>query len=199
MKIVYIDIETTGTDPEKNGIHQIAGFVEIDWKLVDTFNFRVQPRKGAMVSPEALKVGNVTIEQLRTYPEMGKVYYDFMALLGKHIAKFNKKDKAFFCGYNAQFDNQFMRRWFEDNNDKYFGSWFWSGTLDVMGFALNKLKKERQDMVNFQLATVAEKMGVKAEGMAHDAMYDITITRKMYHQLEGIAENVQPEAPVQKT
>lgn len=30
MKLLFFDIETTGTNPAKNGIHQISGTIEID-------------------------------------------------------------------------------------------------------------------------------------------------------------------------
>ena len=33
--------------------------------------------------------------------------------------------------FAASFDNQFLRQWFADNGDQYFGSWFWPNTLDV--------------------------------------------------------------------
>jgi DNA polymerase-3 subunit epsilon len=186
MKIVYIDLETTGLDWKMHGIHQIAGYVEVDYKLVDTFNFKVQPKKGCMISKDALEIGRVTIDQLRTYPMMDEVHKQFTAVLAKHVNKFNKKDKAFFCGYNAYFDNGFMRNFFQDNKDSFFGSWFHSGTLDVMGLALNKLKFERDTMENFKLMTVAKKLGLNVdEAETHDAMYDIRLTREMYHIIEG--------------
>ncbi len=34
MKILYYDLETTGVKYWKNGIHQIAGMVEIDGEIV---------------------------------------------------------------------------------------------------------------------------------------------------------------------
>jgi DNA polymerase III subunit epsilon len=186
MKIVYIDLETTGTDENKHAIHQIAGYVEKDWQIVETFNYKVRPRPGSFAEPKALEIGHVTAEQIKAYPPHTEVYAQFIKMLARHINKFDKKDKAFFTAYNASFDNKFMRRFFEDNNDAYFGSWFWSGTLDVMGIALNKLKEERHEMLNFQLATVAQKLGITvASGETHDAMNDIRITREMYHKLEG--------------
>ena len=42
------------------------------------------------------------------------------------LEKFDKKDKFFLVGYNnASFDNQFFRAFFVQNNDMYFGSYFW--------------------------------------------------------------------------
>jgi DNA modification methylase len=38
-KIFWLDIETTGTDSEKCAIIQLAGLIEIDKKIIDTFSF----------------------------------------------------------------------------------------------------------------------------------------------------------------
>ena len=186
MKIIYIDTETTGLEPDRHGVHQISGYVEKDGVPVDRFNYKVRPRTGCMITPKALEVANVTVEQLKEYPEMGRVYRDFTGMLSKHINKFNKKDKAFFAGYNAHFDNGFIRKFMGDCGDQFFGSWFYSGNIDVMVLALNKLKRERENMANFQLMTVAEHMGMKVDKeRGHDAMYDIFLTREMYCKIEG--------------
>ena len=31
MKLLFFDLETTGTNPGKNGIHQISGMIEIEF------------------------------------------------------------------------------------------------------------------------------------------------------------------------
>lgn len=60
------------------------------------------------------------------YPPMGEIYKQFVDLLSKYVDRYNKKDKFFLAGYNiASFDNSFLRAWFIQNGDKYFGSWFW--------------------------------------------------------------------------
>lgn len=42
-KILFYDIETTGLDSKKNGIHQISGMLQIDRKIVKEFNLRFCP------------------------------------------------------------------------------------------------------------------------------------------------------------
>lgn len=113
MKLVFFDLETTGTNPGKHGIHQISGQIVIDGVIKETFDFHVQPNPRAMIEDEALKVGGVTREQILAYPPMQQVYQEFVAMLGKYVDKFNKKDKFFLVGYNnAAFDNQFLRGFF---------------------------------------------------------------------------------------
>ena len=49
MKLVFFDLETTGVNPGKNGIHQISGTVEIDGVEQEKFDFHVQPNPKAVI------------------------------------------------------------------------------------------------------------------------------------------------------
>lgn len=182
MKLMFFDLETTGTNPARNGIHQISGQIVIDGKKVEDFDFHVQPNPKAVIEEQALSVAGVTREQVLAYPSMGEVYKQLVAMLGKYVDKFNKKDKFFLVGYNnAAFDNQFLRGFFLQNGDNYFGSWFWANSIDVMVLASHHLASRRHEMENFKLATVAKFMGINVDDAAlHDAFYDIYLTREIY-------------------
>mgnify|MGYP000203961841 FL=1 len=187
MKLVFFDLETTGTNPGKHGIHQISGQIVIDGVIKETFDFHVQPNPKALIEDEALKVGNVTREQILAYPPMQQVYQEFVSMLGKYVDKFNKKDKFFLVGYNnAAFDNQFLRGFFLQNGDVYFGSWFWANSIDVMVLASAYLATRRPDMENFKLSTVARTLGVDVQSESlHDAMYDIELTKAVFDIVTG--------------
>lgn len=45
MKLVLFDLETTGTDCVKNGIHQISGKIIINGEVKETFDFSRCARK----------------------------------------------------------------------------------------------------------------------------------------------------------
>ena len=185
MKLLFFDIETTGVKFWKNGIHQISGQIIIDEFYQESFDFKVCPVEGCIFEKEALEVGNVTIEQIKAYPPMKEVYLQIIEMLSKYVDKFDKKDKFFLVGYNnASFDNQFLRAWFVQNGDKYFGSWFWSSSIDIMVLASQKLMNERPEMENFQLKTVAKQLGIEIdESKLHDASYDIELTKDIYYKL----------------
>lgn len=187
MKLVFFDLETTGTNPGKHGIHQISGQIVIDGVVKESFDFHVQPNPKALIEEEALKVGGVTREQILAYPPMQQVYQEFVAMLGKYVDKFNKKDKFFLVGYNnAAFDNQFLRGFFLQNGDVYFGSWFWSNSIDVMVLASAYLATRRPEMENFKLSTVAKTLGIVVhDDSLHDAMYDIELTKAVFDIVTG--------------
>lgn len=187
MKIVFFDLETTGTNPGKNGIHQISGEIVIDGETKEKFDFKVRPNPKAEIVQEALEVGSVTKEQILAYPPMQEVFPKFIDLLSTYVDRFDKKDKFFLCGYNnASFDNNFLRGWFLQNGDKYFGSWFWSNTIDVMVLATVFLMNIRGNMENFKLKSVAIALGIEVnESELHDASYDIFLTKEIYKIVTG--------------
>ena len=186
VKLCYIDTETTGLDAKRHGIIQLAAIMEIDGDEVSTFSEKMRPASTCAVDHSALEISGNTIDMIRAYRPEAEVYRDFVAWLGSHIDKFSKTDKAFFCGYNSPFDVEFVRAFFDRNGDKYFGSWFWSGSVDVMGAALWALRDQRAGLLNFKLGTVATHvLGSRAAELTadvglHDALTDIRITRELH-------------------
>jgi DNA polymerase-3 subunit epsilon len=182
MKLFFFDLETTGINPGKHGIHQISGEIVIDGITKESFDFKVRPNEKALIDDEALKVGNVTRDQILAYPAMIEVYVKLTKMLAKYVDKYSKTDKFYLVGYNnASFDNQFLRGFFLQNGDNYFGSWFWSNSLDVMVLASQHLLDRREQMENFKLCTVAKELGlIIDDSKLHDATYDISLTRAIY-------------------
>lgn len=183
MKVVFFDLETTGTLVNKHGIHQLSGAIVVDGEVKEEFDLRVQPNPKAEIIQEALDVAGVTKEQILSYPPMGIVFSSFIAMLDKYVDRFDKKDKFFLAGYNnASFDNQFLRAWFLQNGDKYFGSWFWSNSIDVMVLATPYLAAKRTEMENFKQGTVAKTLGIQVDdSKLHDALYDIQVCKAIYN------------------
>ena len=182
-KLFFYDLETTGVMHWKNGTHQISGAVVIDGEVKESFNFNVQPHPKSIIEEEALNIAGVTREQIMAYPPMREVYDLIILMLSKYVDKYNKQDKFHLVGYNnSSFDNQFFRAFFVQNGDVYFGSWFWSDTIDVMVLASNKLKGEREKLANFKQFTVAKYLGIEVdETQLHNAEYDIKICMELYN------------------
>lgn len=185
MKTFFIDVETTGLDPKKAAIHQLAGIIEIDNQVVDRFDLRIRPFKGAEINQEALEISKVTLDQINGYAPEANAYKYLLAKLAGHVDRFNKRDKFHIAGYNcARFDSEFLREFFLRMGDKYYGSWFWSNPLDVMILAGERLKHSRQELANFQLQTVASfLLGDRDPEGAHDAAVDVEWTRLIYHKV----------------
>ncbi len=181
-KILFFDLETTGLDSKIHAIHQMSGMLQVDGKVVQEFNWSFRPDYGEVTS-EALAVSNLTIEEVMAREMTSSdAYRNLLGLLHPVCDKYNKKDKVFLCGYNnASFDNQFLRAFFSANGDDYFGSWFWSNSLDVMVYASMLLSKKRPQMENFKLMTVAKTLGIEVDdSQLHDALYDVRLTKEIF-------------------
>ena len=188
IKKLFFDLETTGVDERQNGIHQIAGCLEVEGAVVEDFNWKVAPNPKAKITQEALDVCGVSEEQIRAYESMEVVFKRFKAMLRRHCDPYDTTDKIYLVGFNnASFDNKFLRAWFAQNNASYFGAWFLAGSLDVMVLAGQYLIDRRAQMLNFKLSTVAQAIGIPVDGARlHDAYYDIELTREVYRIVTGI-------------
>jgi len=182
MKYIYVDTETTGVDPKKNAIIQLAGTIVANGVSED-FNWIIQPHLGALVEPAAMAKNGITEEQLRTAKSSEKVFEEFTALLNKHVNKFDRNDKFAFIGYNANFDMDFMRAWFLRNNEEYFGSFFIYPSYDVMQLAAWFTIGKRTSFKDFKLGTVYEALLGKPLIDAHDAAADIAATREIMNYI----------------
>ena len=181
IKIFY-DVETTGVNYRQHGIHQLSGLVEINGEVKEKFNWYVKPNPKAKIDPEALAISGITEDDFDMYPDMGEVFKEFKKILDRYINRFDKTEKAWLVGYNSrEFDDDFLRAWFDQNGDTFFESYFWADGIDVMVLASQYLIPVRKTMPSFKLKRVAKQLGIKVdEERLHDSMYDIELTREIY-------------------
>ena len=192
MKKLWIDLETTGLHPVKHGIIQIAGIIELDGEEVEEFSFNVKPFEGDAVSPDSIKAHGISIEKMKAFDSPRETYIALVKLLGKYVDVYNKSDKFFMVGYNSKFDYDFLRKWFEKNQNSYLGSYIWFPPIDVMQLAAFHLMDRRSKIKNFKLMTVAEAVGLKPiDGKLHDARYDIRLTKELYNGLRSLDANTK--------
>lgn len=184
MKKFFIDVETTGVDDSIHAMVQFSGVVEIDGEEVEKVNLLSSPFPGDMVSKEALGVIGKTIDELREYPKPTEAYNSLISVMDKYVDRYERGDKFYFIGYNSRFDEGFVRSWMKKNNDPYFGSWFHWPAIDVSNLAAIHFMHNGGRPDSFKLMKVAASLGIEVnEDEAHDAMYDIVITKKMYELL----------------
>lgn len=200
IKRLYVDCETSGTDPKLHGIIQWTATVMIDGVEEESIDIKMQPFPDDEISDEALEVNNISREQLfdeiRLTPK--QAYVEITRFLAKYISKFDKKDKFFWIGYNARFDADFTREFFNKNGDVYFGSWFWFPILDVAILAGYLLQNQRTKLPDFKLKTVWEflhpdQLVLHSEDEWHDALFDIKRTVDVEAALRAIVMGVRRE------
>ena len=181
IKTLYIDTETTGTNPKTNALVQLAGIIEIGGKVVEKFNFNVAPYANSIIDDKALEINGLTRKQMINFSAPHQVHRKFTAILSKHINKFDKEDKFHIVGFKINFDTNFLREFFLKNKDNYYGSFFYNNTIDVSDIYSILLRSTRHELKDFKLGTVySHVMKKKMPKDLHDAMADITYTRELY-------------------
>lgn len=182
QKVLWLDTETTGLDPTRNSIIQIAGIVEVDDVAIDSFSIFMQPFPGTEIDVEALAVSGTTMDKLETYKSFELGMDRFKCKLEENINKFSKTDKFIIAGYNVGFDVGFLRQAFLRMDDKFFGSWFFSCNLDVMTYVAEDVKRGTR-YESHSLGSVCAVNGVCLDN-AHDALADIAATRELYYAMK---------------
>lgn len=183
-KILYFDTETTGLDPKVHCIHQAAGIIEIDGKIVDKFSLSLRP-VSTIHETAALNKCRKTWDELIVYPPQEEAFAEMIMTLKKHL---RGDDKFTLIGYNVKFDEEFLRVWLKNNFTEFY-QWFWTPSICVMTLAGEALHEIRPSLKNFRQDTVAAAMEqimrpgeepMFCSEKAHDALYDVVMCRFIY-------------------
>lgn len=188
LKILYYDFETTGLNHKKHCAVQIAGQIEINGEIVETFDIKFKPHEKAEIDPAALKANKLTLAEIMQYPDWRVGFAQLVRILSKYVDKYDTKDKMYLCGFNnRRFDDDILRTLFELAGSKNYGSYFWSDSIDVSVLASEYLKGARRAaMPSFKLKRVALTLGlVFDESDLHDAAVDTEITKQVYKIVTG--------------
>lgn len=180
-KVAWIDVETSNIEPKTGAIIQLACLIEIKGEVVAEHEYICRPHDGACVEPEALAIHGRTVDEVWGYDLPARAHSALCKDMGRYVNKYDKLDKFVFAGYNAKFDNDFVRSFFLHCNDNYFGSWFHRPVLDVYAFVAYEIVKSGLILPDYKLTTMCGHYGIEIQ--AHDAMSDIRATRELFIKL----------------
>ena len=159
---VVIDIETTGLDPIKNEIIEIAMNKYDNFKLVDSYHSLVCPRY--VVTSKIVELTGITNRMLVDAPKIEDILDDIMSFIGDSVL----------VGHYVPFDISFLDAALRE----YGGSRLENEYVDTYGLALKLL----DDMASYSLKSVASYYGISTKGM-HRSAKDITVTNKILIKL----------------
>ena len=185
MKQIWIDVETTGLDCKIDSIIELAALYE-NGKEKSVFHTYILPatkKDDFNIIEDLLGITWEYLEQNGITE--AEAYSEFEKWLGSHIDKYDKKDKAIFAAYNAKFDTDFIREMFLRNYDNYFGSWFFSASMDIMSTAVLCVKLELMPVPeNFKNSTTCKYFGIVHK--VHSAIEDIKASRQAELKMEDL-------------
>lgn len=190
MKLLFLDTETTGLDFDRSAVIQIGVILDdFDFKSTEKASIKIRPHEGALIEDTALQVNGVSREELESADRVEpRTAYEMVMSLCGFPRRVQPNDRVFLCGYNILgFDIPMFYKLAHRSGDQYpHGKFHWPG-VDIAPLASFYLGMKRMDLPNFRLMTVAKAMGIKVdESKAHDALYDVEITRKMYYKLANL-------------
>jgi DNA polymerase III epsilon subunit-like protein len=181
MKILWCDTETSGLDPNKNAIIQIACIIDTP-KGTREWTSYIKPWPGAVIEDEALAVNGKTREELEAFPDHRAVFAEFLSVLGEHVAKYDPSDKFCFRAYNASFDMSFVHAWARACSEKYLMSFIrWPEQCCAQAISLRHHDRWAA-LKSRKLAAVAAEFGVQLPENLHDAMADIRLTKELWEK-----------------
>ena len=183
-KIIFIDTETGGVNPEKAALIQLSGIIRIDKKDVEKFNFYIKPFENSEVNEKALEVQGRRLEELKTdkYVEEKEVYKQFIKLLDKYIDKYDRTDKFIVAGYNVRFDVDILKAFFQRHGNNFLFSYLDSSMLDPLySIRLLQIAEILPVLENNKLETWCKHFGIELK--AHDSLEDIEATKKLIGKL----------------
>lgn len=192
---LFIDTETTGMDPKLDSIIQLSGFLRINGKEVETFNWKIRPYHINPISLEATKVHGISNEEAQNFPGAGVAFKEFREMLEKY--NIGGKNKVFIVGYNIQFDINMLYGLFDTFGGFNLWNYAYTPGVDVMQMALIPLSRFRDKMRNFKLEYIYNFL-FNESFKAHDAMADIRSTERIFDFvndtfLNGYYQGTHPE------
>lgn len=189
IKKCFIDTETTGLWPDKTDeVHQISCIITDDnAKPLDYINLKFRPSIEALnnMHYEALQKCRLTKEEIGsrelTRESSFKVFEEF---LNKHVNRFDKKDKMHFVAYNAPFDLGFIQKYFTQNNNDFYGSYFWRPEICVFRELAWMIQNKRDKFPTMHLSDMCKYAEIEfSDEHAHDAMYDTKKTLELFRAI----------------
>ena len=181
-KVLYIDVETTGTNPAKHGIIQIGAIIEISGTIAEEFNLKCAPHKGADIDDQALHINGTNRAELQHRTSSYDALLEFKQFLNRYIEPYNREDKCYPSGYNVHFDLDFIQQWFKLHGDKYgIGSYVNWRRLDPLSILFMKDFTGALSLPDYRLETVCRHFDIELD--AHDALSDIRATRQLLGKL----------------
>lgn len=166
---VVIDTETTGLDPSKDELIEVAALKICNGEIADSFQSLLRPNQ--KVSSFVTQLTGITNEMLANAPCAEELWNDFLEFVGDNII----------IGHNVRFDINFIY----DCSVKYQGIPFDNDFVDTLYISRQYI----HDIPNHQLSTLADYFHFSAIN-AHRALADCEVTNQIYLALKNISSEI---------
>lgn len=180
---LHLDTETSGLDPEKCGLIEVAGLFEMNGQILNEFELLINPYTypfAVEIQEKALSVNNRTIPEIQTFNDQAQCL-NWLIDMSQYLINQYGANRIFIVGYNVKFDVDFIQAWFKANNKK-FAETFQYKFIDVLQLVMTLSYLELLDPFDNNLKDMCLKFDVDLTN-AHTAIADIRATRDLFHKL----------------
>jgi DNA polymerase-3 subunit epsilon len=173
--LIFVDIETTGTDPEKHEIIELAYILVKQsgggFEVIEEREFKIKPEHIENADPVALRINGYDEGQ-----------WIFASSLADVMKLFSEKSRgAVFVAQNVTFDYSFIERALTKTgmpNEMFYAK------LDTISMAYAKLYKDPR-AEKFSLYRLAEYFGI-TNAKSHTALADTRTTFEVFKRLMSL-------------
>lgn len=177
-KLLFIDTETGGIDPNLHSLLSIGLVVWQDKKIIDTLEVFIK-RKKYSTTETALKINKIDLNELR---KKGLEPKEAMDIILRFINK-NFNEKATLVGHNLGFDVGFFKEFFKENKIDYNNFFSYRGIDTASILKYLSISKKLKKNVN-SLDDAIEYFNLEVdENKRHTALTDSYITAKLFEKL----------------
>lgn len=178
--LAFVDVETTGTNPQVHEIIEIAGIIARQvpqegkgskLEVIEEFEYKIKPERLEVAEPQALRINGYNDADWLFAPGASEIF----PKLGEKL-----KDTVM-VGQNVNFDWSFVNATFDRlkiKNPMHYHK------IDIMPIFFAKTYHDPK-VQWYNLASILEYFGLKNE-KAHTALADIKATFEAYKKLLNI-------------
>ncbi len=177
-KLLFIDTETGGLNPDQHSLLSLGMVVWEDKKVIDSVEILINDGKLA-VTEEALAINKIDLDvHKRMALSSSEAQAEVISFIGRH---FPQHGKITLAGHNVHFDVSFLKVSFAANN-KDFNSYFSHRIIDTSSilyylFLAGQIKRKA-----ISSDDAFDLFDIKVEGR-HTALGDAIATAKLFNKL----------------
>jgi len=207
MNILFFDLETTGLDPKRHGIVEVAAQLYSNGELVDTFFQAIDLEdlvtRGRKVDMSAMKVNGITF-----YNQKERCVQRNINFVGKEDvvlrnfadwlvgATLKVEGKTYVAGQNIGFDIGFIKQAFANHDIEGWDSAVSYRTIDTSGISrflidAGAIRVSDNVQAGSGLAKIALSLGIEIRDRTlHTALEDVKLTAEVYFAMKKKMEQL---------
>lgn len=179
MNTLFIDVETTGLDPDRNSVIQIACSYYSGTQLVTSFEGKFPIRPNTIVDLGALQVNKFKYDELPNFHDSINQLVEFLLKLPQ-----NREDPMLFAGHNVAFDILALKKLLKSYNIEGVDRLFSYRVVDTSTIGEFLRQSGVIKLTRMSLANLAKALEIEVdETKTHKADYDIELTAKCYFKM----------------